>query len=108
MDRRPSAFTERVYEVVRQIPRGRVTTYSAVATLVYSPRAARAVGQALRAGRWPGDDVPWQRVINSQGHISVRGDVARASRQRFLLEAEGVVFDTEGRIDLERFGWWGD
>jgi methylated-DNA-protein-cysteine methyltransferase related protein len=103
-----SVFTERVYDIVRQIPPGRVTTYSAVATLVYSPRAARAVGQALKAGLWGAEEVPWQRVINSQGRVSFRGDVARVELQRALLEREGIVFGAGGRVDLERYGWWGD
>ncbi len=104
---RKSMFRDRVYEIVRQIPRGRVATYGAVATLVYSPRAARAVGQALKAGLWGPDDVPWQRVINAAGRISYRGDDARARLQRALLEAEGVDFDDSDRVDLTRFGWWG-
>lgn len=102
----PTVFTQRVYDVVRMIPPGRVTTYSAVATLVLSPRAARAVGQALRAGLWS-DPVPWQRVINAQGRISIRGDLVRAELQEKLLKEEGVDFDGSGKIDLDRFGWWG-
>lgn len=103
----PTAFTQKVYDVVRLIPYGRVTTYSAVATLVFSPRAARAVGQALRAGLWWPDPVPWQRVINAQGRISFRGDLVRAQLQQKLLEEESVEFDESGRVDLDRFGWWG-
>ena len=103
----PTAFAQKVYEVVRMIPYGRVTTYSAVATLVFSPRAARAVGQALRAGLWSPDPVPWQRVINAQGRISFRGDLVRAELQQKLLEEEGVEFDDSDRVDLDRFGWWG-
>ena len=104
----PTAFTMRVYESVRLIPRGRVTTYSSIATLVYSPRAARAVGQALNAGLWGPDEVPWQRVVNAQGRISLRGDLARGRLQRALLEEENVLFDETDRIDLARFGWWGE
>jgi methylated-DNA-protein-cysteine methyltransferase-like protein len=104
----PTSFTRRVYDIVRVIPRGCVTTYGAVATLVCSPRGARAVGQALKAGLWGPDPVPWQRVINSQGRISYRGDVGRGELQRALLEDEGIVFDDTRRIDLDRFGWWGD
>jgi len=103
-----SDFTERVYDVVRQIPYARVTTYSGVATLVYSPRAARAVGQALRAGKWGPDEVPWHRVINAQGRISFRGDTVRATLQRQLLAAEGIEFDAEDVVDLTRYAWWGD
>lgn len=107
MSKQPTSFTQRVYEVVRAIPRGQVTTYGAVATLVYSPRAARAVGQALKAGLWGPEPVPWQRVINASGRISSRGDTARSILQRALLEDEGVVFGGDERVDLERFAWWG-
>ncbi len=104
----PTAFTQRVYELTRRIPRGKVTTYSAVATLVASPRAARAVGQALKAGQWGPEPVPWQRVINAAGRISFRGDIERATLQRALLVDEGVAFDDDDCVDLRRFGWWGD
>ncbi|MCA9562600.1 MAG: methylated-DNA--[protein]-cysteine S-methyltransferase [Myxococcales bacterium] len=103
----PSRFTQRVYDAVRLVPRGRVTTYSAVATLVLAPRAARAVGQALRAGKWEPGTVPWHRVINAQGEISFKGDLVRATRQRALLEEEGIAFDEAERVNLDRFGWWG-
>jgi methylated-DNA-protein-cysteine methyltransferase-like protein len=104
----PTRFAERVYALVRQVPYGRVTTYGNVATLISSPRAARAVGNALKAGRWGPDPVPWHRVINGAGRISFKGDVARAGLQRALLEQEGVVFGPDERVDLERFGWWGE
>ncbi len=91
---------ERVYAVVRRIPCGTVASYGQVARLLDWPRGARTVGWALRALP-SGSDVPWHRVINAQGRISI-GDV---ERQRRLLEAEGVVFNTEGRIDLNRYRW---
>ena len=103
----PTTFTQRVYDIVRMVPYGRVTTYGAVATLVLSPRAARAVGQALHAGLWSPDPVPWQRVINGQGRISFRGDLVRGHLQRTILEEEGVEFDAKDRVDLDRYGWWG-
>lgn len=97
-------FYEAVYEVVRAIPRGRVMTYGQIATLLGCPRAARAVGYAMRAsGRR--DDVPWQRVINSRGRISARNEVERPLLQKVLLEAEGVAFDADERIDLEQYQW---
>ncbi len=91
---------ERVYAVVCQIPVGRVTTYGQVAHIVGNCDA-RTVGYAL-AGLREGTDVPWQRVVNSQGKISLIG-----SDQRHRLEAEGIVFDARGRIDLSRYGWSG-
>ena len=96
-----SALRQRVNALVRRVPRGRVVTYGQVAALVGSPRAARAVGQAMRvcpAG------VPWHRVVNGHGTVSPRGDGSGAFSQRLLLEGEGVRF-VRGRIDLERYGW---
>ena len=96
-------FHERVYDVVRAVPPGRVTTYGDVATVLGSPRVARQVGWALAAVRDP--DVPWHRVINAQGQISNRGDVVRASEQQRLLQAEGIRFDAAGRVDLKKLRW---
>ena len=97
-------FYEAVYRLVRQIPRGRVMTYGQIATLLGAPRAARAVGYAMRAsGRL--DDVPWQRVINSRGRISARTEVERPIVQRMLLEAEGVLFDETESCDLSKCRW---
>ena len=106
---RPSPpFHRAVYRLVRKVPRGKVVTYGQVAAILGHPRAARAVGQALRL--LPPNllgVVPWQRVINASGGISHRGDVLRPDLQRELLEAEGVRFDRSGRIDLERRRWPG-
>ncbi|HEX7051282.1 MAG TPA: MGMT family protein [Longimicrobiales bacterium] len=99
-----SEFTERVYATVRRIPRGRAISYGGVAAILGRPRAARAVGHAL--SRLPPDsDVPWWRVVNRNGEISISGIFHGALRQRALLEAEGVRFDARGRIDWSRFGW---
>ena len=95
----------RIYEVVRQIPRGRVATYGQVARWARLARQARMVGYALHALR--ADDVPWQRVINARGQISRRSLSGSEIAQRELLEAEGVEFDARGRVDLGRFGWDG-
>jgi methylated-DNA-protein-cysteine methyltransferase-like protein len=100
------SFFERVYHVVRLIPAGRVATYGQVARLLGAPRAARTVGWALRAV--PADSgVPWQRVVNARGTISLGRGAGGAEIQRALLEEEGVVFDEQGRIDLAHFGWAG-
>jgi methylated-DNA-protein-cysteine methyltransferase-like protein len=100
-------FSFQVYRMVQKIPLGQVTTYGTIATLIYSPRAARAVGQALRASSWGDLVVPWHRVINAQGKISIRGELERPVLQRLLLEEEGIPFDRCGRVDLEQYGWWG-
>lgn len=98
-----AGFHERVYAVVRQVPAGAVTTYGDVATVLGSPRVARQVGFALAALDDPG--VPWHRVINAQGRISHRGDLVRAELQQRRLEAEGVLFDPGGRVELDRYRW---
>jgi methylated-DNA-protein-cysteine methyltransferase-like protein len=102
-----STFTKRVYRMVRRVPLGRVVSYGGVAALLGQPRAARGVGQALHA--LPDDsDVPWWRVINRNGEISIRGVVHAAQLQRALLESEGVRFSANGRVDWKRFGWDGE
>jgi methylated-DNA-protein-cysteine methyltransferase related protein len=100
-------FTTRVYRMVRRVPYGRVVSYGGVAALLGQPRAARGVGQALHALP-DGSDVPWWRVVNRNGEISIRGVAHGARLQRALLEAEGVRFDGAGRIDWKRFGWDGE
>lgn len=95
----------RIYATVRRIPRGRVATYGQVATVAGLPGHARLVGYALNAVA-ASSTVPWHRVINAQGRISMRADAAGGSvLQRLRLEQEGVTFDARGRVSLERFGW---
>lgn len=95
-------FHDKVYEVVRRVPAGRVATYGDIATVLGSPRVARHVGWAL-AAVVERPEVPWHRIINAQGRISARGDVVRATEQQQRLEGEGVVFDDQGRIDLAQY-----
>lgn len=96
-------FHTRVQQRVREVPAGRVTTYGDVAAALGSPRVARHVGWALAAlPPDAADDVPWHRVINARGTISHRGDVFRAAEQRRRLEAEGIEFLADGRVDLRR------
>lgn len=98
-------FYDLVYELVREVPPGRVITYGHVALLLGAPAAARAVGYALHS--LPAEnDVPWWRVINVRGAISLKGRGAQADLQRALLEREGVVFGLDDRCDLERYRWW--
>lgn len=102
------SFFDRVYAVVRRIPRGKVASYGQIAALLGHPQAARTVGWALNALRGREvDDVPWQRVINSAGRISISRADLSADLQRALLEAEGVEFDAYGYVDWRRFGWEG-
>ena len=98
-----SDLYQRIYETVRKIPRGRVASYGQVARAAGLGGHARQVGYALHA--LPGNgQVPWHRVINAQGKISLRDGQGR-ELQRLLLEEEGVEFDEKGRISLARFGW---
>jgi methylated-DNA-protein-cysteine methyltransferase-like protein len=97
-------FFERVWDVVSLIPPGRVASYGQIASLLEHPRAARTVGWAL-ASLPNGSDVPWQRVVNSQGYISTAFRGESTNMQRQLLEAEGVTFNEDGRIDMRTFGW---
>ncbi len=99
-------FFEQVYRIVQQIPPGKVTSYGAIARMLDHPRAARTVGWALR-GLPQNSDVPWHRVINSQGRISTARREYGANIQRSLLEAEGVEFDEQGYTNWDRFGWQG-
>lgn len=99
-------FFARVYELVSLVPPGRVVTYGQIARWLDNPRGARAVGWALRALP-SGSEVPWHRVINFRGGISAWGRETGADLQRHLLEMEGVVFNGEGEVDLDRFGWEG-
>ncbi len=106
-----SSFYEQVYAVVRRIPPGTVTSYGRIAQMLGRPRAARAVGYALSAlrdqksGKY--DDVPWQRVVNHRGRISIQNRDKSAARQAELLRAEGVFVDAKLQIDLERYLWTG-
>lgn len=100
-------FFEKVYEVVRRVPKGRVATYGQIAALAGFPRSARAVGMALRA--FPeGTDVPWQRVISSKGYISIENFEHPAEEQASLLIAEGVrAVRQQGvfRVNLQKYLW---
>ena len=93
----------RIYAAVRKIPKGRVSTYGRIAHLVKAP-TPRVVGYAM-AALPPGSSVPWQRVVNHKGEISLRKGGGGEIRQRRVLEAEGVHFDLNGRIDLKIYGW---
>ncbi len=100
LDAAPTLFS-RVYALVRKIPRGRVVTYGQIARALGMPHGARTVGWAMRACQ---EDVPWHRVVNACGEISVR-PTAGFHEQRARLQAEGVRFNRSGKIDLERYAW---
>lgn len=93
----------RIHAWVRRVPRGRVATYGQIAALAKAS-GPRQVGYALHALP-EGGGVPWHRIVNAKGTISLDSGLGGGSLQRALLEAEGVVFDARGRIDLARYGW---
>lgn len=98
-----SSSYQRIFAVVRRVPRGRVATYGQVAALAGLTGRARLVGYALHSLA-PASVVPWQRIVNAHGAISL-DRVNGGLTQRLLLEAEGVRFDGRGRIDLRRHQW---
>ncbi len=105
-------FYEQVYAVVRRIPRGQVTSYGRVAAMLGRPNAARAVGYALSALRSKHSDpafqpVPWQRVLNSQGRISINHSEHSGAEQARLLREEGVEVSDTLRVDLDVYLWPG-
>jgi len=101
----PTPLYERIYAVVRQIPRGKVATYGQAAGIV-GGCSARMVGYAM-AALPHNTDVPWQRVINRMGKVSPRSGGAGGALQRQMLEDEGVRFDRDGRVDFGEVGWRG-
>ena len=97
-------MNHRIWQVVAAIPKGRVSTYGAVAQKAGIARAARRVGQALRMLP-PGTRVPWHRVVNARGRLSLPAGSIPSRIQRERLEKEGVVFRVSGAIDLDQYGW---
>ena len=107
----PIIFNHQVWDIVRQIPAGKVATYGQIARMIPVPENMDAKAYAAFSPRWVGGamaacpgDVPWQRVINSRGEISPRPG---AQEQRRLLEEEGVRFDDRSRVDMKLFAWGG-
>jgi methylated-DNA-protein-cysteine methyltransferase-like protein len=103
-------YYEQVWDLVRQVPHGRVVTYGLIAQMLPTPAGVEAQEYKAYGPRWVGgamaacpDDVPWQRVVNSQGKISERPS---AERQRQLLEEEGIMF-VKDKIDLNAYLWRG-
>src|SRR5437660_3661750 len=107
-DEQPSTYDQaatlkaRVFALVRACPAGRVVTYGSLAKVVGYPRGARMVGWMMNEAS-PG--VPAQRVINSKGELSGSWAFGAPDRMRQLLEAEGILFNDDGRVDLKRYGW---
>ncbi|MCK5154757.1 MAG: MGMT family protein [Spirochaetales bacterium] len=94
------SFTEKVELILKNIPIGKVTSYGTIAALAGSPRAARQVVQILHRT----DNIPWHRVVNSQGKIAIK-DYEGFQEQKMLLEMESVKSDSKGKIDLAKYQW---
>jgi methylated-DNA-protein-cysteine methyltransferase related protein len=93
-----------IWDIVRLIPKGRVATYGQIAELAGIPRQPRRVGYALSALP-DNNNVPWHRVINAKGEVSLRSQPGAENAQRKQLEREGIVFDKNARVSLARFRW---
>ncbi|MEA4908299.1 MAG: MGMT family protein [Anaerolineaceae bacterium] len=109
----PGAFNARVWEIVRQIPSGKVCSYGQIAAMIPAPEGVAAQDYEAYKARWVGyamadspPGVPWQRVINAQGKISLNKSPLQR-QQRQLLEAEGVLFDSRDRVDMAQYAWDG-
>lgn len=106
MGRKETTTFDRIYDVVRKIPRGRVATYGQVALLAGNPRWSQVVGYALHVNPDPAS-IPCYRVVNRFGEVSSAFAFGGGSRQRELLEADGVPFLPDGRVDLFAASWDG-
>ena len=95
-------YRERVFEIVRRIPAGRVMTYGQLAEILGEGYTARTVGFVMHSAD---QSVPWQRVINAQGACSTGRVIVPPDLQQRMLESEGVRFDAKGRCDLSRYRW---
>jgi methylated-DNA-protein-cysteine methyltransferase related protein len=99
------AYRELVYQLVIRIPSGRVMSYGLVARVLGAGYDARAIGNVMYATPKDGRNIPWHRVINSQGGCSTTGRTMPPDLQQRLLEAEGVVFNDKGRCAVEKYLW---
>ena len=98
-----SSVFERIYNVVSVIPKGKVATYGQVAVLAGNPRWARVVGYALHNNPKP-VIIPCHRVVNREGKVAEAFAFGGGNRQRELLEAEGIIFEKDGTVDLTKYG----
>ncbi len=95
---------EKICEVVKKIPKGKVATYGHVAFLAGNPRWARVVGYALHVNPDPGT-IPCHRVVNREGKVAPGFAFGGGDFQRQLLESEGIIFNSDGSIDLKKYGF---
>lgn len=95
-------YRERVFKFVRRIPSGKVMTYGQLAAILGEGYTPRTVGFVMHSAE---GDLPWHRVINSQGSCSTGGLLLPTNKQQLMLEGEGVKFDERGRCDLQEYAW---
>ena len=98
---------EKIYEIVQQIPEGKVSTYGQVAKLSGNPRWSRVVGFALHANPAFGE-IPCHRVVNREGRTAPAFAFGGSNVQRAMLEAEGVTFLEDGTVDMKKHLWMGE
>lgn len=98
---------KKIYDIVCRIPKGKVATYGTVARMAGNPRWARVVGYALHTNPAPGI-IPCHRVVNREGCVADSFAFGGGDIQRQMLEEEGVVFESDGHIDLDKYGWKAD
>lgn len=97
---------EKIYEVVKKIPKGKVASYGTVAAIAGNPRWSRVVGYALHTNPEP-MVIPCHRVVTRNGEVSKAFAFGGDNMQRLLLSEEGIEFLPDGRIDMKKYGWSG-
>ena len=102
VDKNDNDYRERVFRIVRMIPRGHVMTYGQIAEILGEGYTPRTVGFVMHSSN---DKTPWHRVINAQGGCSTRGLVLPHDKQQRMLEAEGISFNGRGRCELQEYLW---
>src|SRR5215210_4197671 len=98
------SYRKKVYDIVREIPSGKVMTYGQIAAILGEGYTARTVGYVMHAADTA--NVPWQRVINSQGACSTGRMTIPVNLQQEILETEGIVFNEKGRCELDKYRWF--
>lgn len=98
---------EKIYSVVKKIPKGNVASYGTIAALAGNPRLSRVVGYALHVNPEPGK-IPCHRVVTRSGEVSKAFAFGGENMQRQLLSEEGIEFLDDGRVDMARFAWHGE
>lgn len=97
----------KIYDVVKKIPKGKVATYGTVAAMAGNPRWARVVGYALHVNPQPGT-IPCHRVVTRNGEVSAAFAFGGENMQRLLLSEEGIEFLDDGKVDMKKYAWFGD